>query len=346
MTELRLAGSTKADEKGHLVFELRKEQMGTPGVPHEFHFVPGPAPGVRGDVEHDEARLVDSSERPFEVFVQFGKEPGSFSPDNLSLDPKSGASLVRAAAGISSVQLQTHLGRMSVILNERNEYAAIKFTCRATSKREVFRVYSETVAPLIDYLSFRHDVPIFVRSLVCKDQKNGVVSGSYVAPFAAVTPADDDWSFELELRHFHALYREGLTSGSVFYQFLCYTKILEGIFRWLLPQLRAKAKALGKEFPRIGIRVDDSPSLEGASRSWIGKGVEQTFNDYLQVEFRNAIAHFAASGAEPLVISSYLTSAAVGNNLFLARHCARKMIVATADAIRAEKNIGATPVTT
>jgi hypothetical protein len=218
---------------------------------------------------------------------------------------------------------------VNAVINRRNEVAAFEFRCRAKHRGEVFLKYSHEVAPLIDHMAFTLDVPIFVRAISWVDERNQVTGASYVAPYRAVGPQDAG-SFDLELRPFYALYREAMTSGSVFYQFLCYAKILEGMFRWLFPKLRELSKTGGVDFPRLDVRVSALEGIAGEGEKWVGKAVEQTFNDYLQKEFRDAIAHFSLDDEEPWVTSSYVASGTVANNLVLARHCARRMIEAAA----------------
>ena len=295
-------------------------------------------PGTADDPS-DRAALTDQTEREFRVLVHFGKEPGSFAPESIDLSAEpsetNGGSLIVTPPG-ASLHIDGPFGRVDTVINGRNEVAAFQFRCRAKNRGEVLLKYSNEVAPLIDHMAFRLDVPIFVRAIAWFDEKNQVTGASYVAPYRAVGPQDEGL-FDLELRPFYALYREAMTSGSVFYQFLCYSKILEGIFRWLFPKLRELSRTRGVEFPKLDVRVAALEGITGEGAKWVGKSIEQTFNDYLQKEFRDAIAHFSLDDEEPWIMSSYVASGAVANNLVLARHSARRMIEAAAQLIRGLK---------
>ncbi len=320
----RFGGSAVAPADGALRMNVPTERLGAPGIPQELHLVRGPAPGVPATPEQDRAALSDSSERDFTVVVHLGKEPGSFSSTSLdvSLDPAHGASLIAAPPGIELGFETTTVGKIETVANAKGEVAALKYRCRASSRKMVLTIYSDEVAPLLDHIAFSLDVPLFVRSITWFDEKNSVLSASFVPPFKTVAPHGEGF-FDLELRPLYSLYREAITSGSVFYQFLCYAKILEGVFRWYLPKLREDAKQRGMPSPYLRTRVEPHEELGAENQKWVGCGVEKVFNDYLQGQFRDAIAHFALESGEPLVTSSYLASGAVANNLLLARNCAR-----------------------
>ncbi|WP_257460867.1 methylamine utilization protein MauJ [Archangium lipolyticum] len=343
---LRHLSTSRVGENSSSSLSIPPEKLGAPGIPHELHAVAGPAPGIVGDHAYSMAAMNDTSERDFRIVAHLAKEPGSFSGDlSISVDPTHGASLIEAPPGFNFAVLQTTFGEVQMALNSTNEVAGLEFRCRARSSREVLNKYSDVLASLIDHMSFNHDIPIFVRYVALWDEKNRILTASYVAPYRKVTPSGNWTVFDLELRPFYALYREALTNPSVYYQFLCYAKVLEGAFRWLFPRLRREAASRAVEFPKLDIRIEDHPELEGEARKWVGRSVQQAFNDYLQGEFRDAIAHFAKTDEEPIVTSNYISSATVANNLLLARICARSVILAAEQVVRFLKNIptAATP---
>lgn len=339
---LRQHGVTEVPASRHLSIQVPLTNLGPPGIPQVLHSVAsvaGPEQGVQDTHDQNRRLIHDATEREFRVLVHLAKEPGSFSPDalNLASPASDGASLVKAAAKGEALRFQTSFGTVDAVMNRRQEIAALEFVCRASGWRDMLRKYSELVAPLIDHISFTSDVPVFVRLISWEDIKNKVAGASYVPPYAAVGPAAGGHEFDLQLRALYALYREGLSSGSVFYQFLCFSKILEGVFKWLMPKLRQEAKTRDLPPPKVAPRVQDNEHLEGAAREWIGKSIEQTFNDYIQDKFRNAIAHFAADDQDPIVTSDYFASGVIAENLFLARHCAHRAVEAAATALREMK---------
>ncbi|NOK09080.1 methylamine utilization protein MauJ [Corallococcus exercitus] len=310
-------------------------KLGAPGIQHELFIIAGPSPGVSANREQDMAVLQDSEVREFKIVAHLGKEPGSSAGGlTISLETSGGASHVYAHPDADFMGIETTFGHIQAHLNASKEFSALELRCRANSARQVFARYSDALATLIDHISFHHDVPIFVRYVAIWDEKNKVLTASYVTPYRGIVLASDWLTFDLALSPFYALYREAITNPSVFYQFLCYAKILEGIIRKTFPAIIQEARSRGLDTPRFDARVEDHAEIHGPARNWVGKSVQQTFNDYLQPEFRNAIAHFSDSDEDPLVVSNYITGATISNNLLLARQCARKAISAIEHSIR------------
>jgi hypothetical protein len=131
-----------------------------------------------------------------------------------------------------------------------------------------------------------------------------------------------------ELRAFYGLYREALENPSVFYQFLCYCKVLEGAFRWMVPPLRIKARERGIQLKAATPKVPplDQVNTTGKVSRYVGKSIEIAFTEFLEDEFRNAIAHFKAEDEDPIEVTSYVAAGRIGNVLELARVCARLAI--------------------
>jgi len=313
---------------------IEREKLGAPGIPHEIILVPGPSVNDPSTDDYDRALMHDEAERNFRVIAHLGKEPGSFAEPNidLSLDTTKGASLLIAPSA-AKIRIQTPSGEVTGHLNAKKELSALEFTCRARTNREAFAKYSAVVAPLLDHFSFHQNVPLFVRAITLLDEKNHVLRATYNSPFPYVS-AIGEGNFDLELWPFYALYREALASGSIYYQFLCYAKILEGIFRWLLRRLREEAATRGLPRPIVAAVVEDDSNLEGESRKWIGENVDRVFTDHLEPKFRDAIAHFTLEGGGPLIVSDYTAGADFAGNLYLARLCARGLLKAVEVKIR------------
>jgi len=271
--------------------------------------------------------MEDSEERDFTIIAHLAKEPGKFSQDlKISATTFDGASLIQAPPDAHLIAIETTFGRIKVHSNPQRELSALQINGKTKNGREAFALYSNALAPLVDHISFHHNVPIFVSHVVLWDQKHETITASYTAPHPHVGLSGSTTTFDLKLTPHYALYREALTNPSVFYQFLCYSKILEGIFKYTYPALVNEARSRNSAIPRLDARVEDHPEITGPVRRWVGKGIQQTFTEYLQPEFRNAIAHFTDDHESPLVVSNYITGASVANNLLLARMCARGAI--------------------
>ncbi|SEN36735.1 hypothetical protein SAMN05444354_1444 [Stigmatella aurantiaca] len=316
-------------EASPLKMSVEFSKLGAPGIQHELYIVGSSVPGRTIGHEQTNAALKDSEERNFQIIVHLGKEPGSFSGDlDITMDPSKGGSLIYKHPDADFTIIEATFGRVAVHLNARGEFSALELQCLAKNVRDVFSRYSDALATLVDHVAFHHNVPLFVRYVALWDAKNNILTASYTVPYRSTVLSEDWLTYDLALRPYYALYREALTNPSVFYQFLCYVKILEGVIRKAYPAIIREAKSAGTTAPRLDVRVEEDPEIRGLARNWIGKSIQQTFNDYLQPEFRNAIAHFSNEDEEPLVVSNYIAGATISNNILLARQCARGAITA------------------
>ncbi|WAM23927.1 methylamine utilization protein MauJ [Myxococcus sp. NMCA1] len=316
-------------EKGPERLLIPTEQLGVPGIPHEMHI----AFGDSNDDPSNHDKIInaqkDGTARDFTVTAHLAKEPGKDSQElKISLEPSEGGSFIRAHPDADTAVIDTYLGQIQVHVNAAKEFSALSHHCKATGIEAGFAKYSEVIAPLIDHMSFHNDIPVFTHYIALYDHKHKILTASYVTPYAARPVSEERLVFDLTLKPFYALYREAVTNSSVYYQFLCYAKILEGIIRKTYPELLRAAKELGMTPPKLDARVEPHKELSGAAKQWVGRTIQQTFNDYLQPEFRDAIAHFSLDDSDPIVVSNYISSSHISNNLLLARMCARGAIAA------------------
>src|SRR5205814_870784 len=159
--------------------------------------------------------------------------------------------------------------------------------------------------------------PVFVETVAWIDALNRVWGANFTAPYAEVDVGKLTGEYRVELGAFYALYREALTSQSVFYQFLCFSKILEGAFRWMVPRFFERARAAGVTLER---RTPKVPALDAidtmpAIKRYEGQSIADVFTNFLEAEFRNAVAHFKADDEDPVQVSNYFASARIANVL-------------------------------
>jgi methylamine utilization protein MauJ len=302
-------------------------KLGPPGIPTEIHVVPQ-FTEARSEAD-DRARLNDEREREFQVFAHLSVALSLSQRDvRMSLDPMVGSSLLLAAPNAVGMILHTPWGGVTLHKNEAGEISAIEFKCRAHSRQEALEVYSERVAPFLDHMSYQLDVPLHVASIGWFDDLHKISGAHFTVPYGQVPAAGLTGSFDPSLRPFLALYREAISNPSVFYQFLCFCKILEGTFRVTLRHIFKRAEERGISLVRSTPAVPQLDPLASAdqARAFEGRSIQEAYDSYLQPEFRNALAHFAAKGREPLRVSSYVTGARVEGAVQLARVCARLAI--------------------
>jgi hypothetical protein len=196
------------------------------------------------------------------------------------------------------------------------------------SRADALAVYDRHVAPVFDHISFKYDVPVHVSSIAWFDSLNKVQGARLIPSYAEVDASQLSGRYVDELRAFYALYREGLENPSVFYQFLCYCKILEGAFRWMVPELYKKARERGIELKAATPKVPplDNVNTTAEALAYVGKSIEHAFTAFLEEKFRDAIAHFKTDTENPIEVTSYTATGRIANVLELARVCAHRAL--------------------
>jgi hypothetical protein len=159
------------------------------------------------------------------------------------------------------------------------------------------------------------------------DKKNTVFHISYVTPYSNKIPPEHSVSIHEEMIPIYALYREAKNNSSAFYRFLCYYKILEGIFCKLRPAARKKAKEKGINVDLPKEEIPKIEDLENFGRKiFTGRSIKDVYDNVLTPEYRNAAAHFSLQDGTILNVSEYYTRGKFENILLLSEVCCRVAI--------------------
>lgn len=319
--------------QGTVHAQLPRQNLGPPGIPNELHVVALDRQSTPGE---DRVRLNDDREREFRVVVHLRTSiPLSGAEDvSITFDPRAGSSLLKVPqydvpkGGSVIAALQTPVGNVRLHVNSRNEVSGAEFACRVRSRADALAVYDRHVAPVFDHIAYKYDVPVHVSSIAWFDVLNKVQGAQFVPAYPEVDVSQLSGRYEAELRAFFGLYREALENPSVFYQFLCYCKILEGAFRWMVPRLRKQARERGIQLKAATPKVPplDKTNTTTTVHAYLGKSIENAFTEFLEDEYRHAIAHFKAEDEDPIEVTSYRAAGRIGRVLELARVCARRAI--------------------
>lgn len=307
---------------------IPREKLGPPGIPSQISLVPRLGTPFENE-ERDRALLGDRREREFRVTVHLARTVALADTDlDFRFDKPNGSSLLRAPPNIVLLGLDTPAGRIKLHTNEQREVSALEFTCQTQSPDGALELYGQAVAPILDAMAYSHDVPLIVKAISWFDVSNAIVGATYTAPYSEIDVRGLSGKLDLALRPFYALYREAITNSSVYYQFLCFVKILEGALHWLLPRIRKETEEQGIALESVHPRIPalDPLSSSAEARAFEGRSMSDAFKDYLLPEFRVAVAHFAEEGEDPLLLSSSVANARYSGALQLARVCAREAI--------------------
>jgi hypothetical protein len=266
----RLAGATN----GPVIQELgpqyhvsvQASELAPPGISGDlqtvFHYDPPSS-------QTDDERLGDPEERDFDVHAVLMRDSGFERDIKTDLGPADGTSFFQVPAGVDRLFIENSSGKFAFVLNEKREYSGIQARCRARSAAEARAIVLRAVSPVIDHLAYFANAPLIVGNILCVDRKNNVSIVGYTSPYRTLVVSPGHMSFPFDLLPIYALYREAKNATSHFYRFLCYYKILEGIYSTLRKQLFESARKLGIPIVTQKEVIPEHPELRGCPT---GKG--------------------------------------------------------------------------
>jgi hypothetical protein len=281
---------------------------------------------IENDNRRDEDRLNDKSKRTFDVKALLTKALFFSQNIDFSIDEKSGSSFFVIPPNAVKMLIPTTFGIFTCYKNEHNELSLITTEIEAAGWKETFQIFFKVVSPFLDHLSFLTNAPFIISKVFCRDKKNDFSVSSYEVPYYPVTIDPNIKVIPNELIPIFSLYREAKNNISSYYKFLCYYKILEGIFKSIRPQLFELCKAKNISIQTVKEKVPDHKDLGPEHKLFVGENIRKLFDDYLTNQFRNTVAHYLLDDGSVLNVSDYLKNFKFNNVLLLTELCVRAVI--------------------
>lgn len=298
------------------------EKFGPPGLPSDFLVLDV----LRGDKRSDQDRMKDNSERQFKVAALLTKAPLATDNVNFSVDVELGSSYISAHPDAVKTLIKIPQGIMELLHNKKRELALVHFQCAATSSVKARNVFINALSPILDHISYLGNVPLFIGIVECLDEKNNLRTYDYINPHFNTVVNPHEALLHERLKPIYALYREAKNGHSPFYKFLCYYKILEGLYNHVRPTFFRFAKDKGIYISREKELVPDHDELKMSHPDLIGKPIKEIFDARFTPEFRDEVAHYLLSDGAVLNVSDPETAARFGRELLPIELCARTVI--------------------
>lgn len=281
---------------------------------------------IDGDLRKDTDRLNDKSKRTFAVKALLSKELFFDQKVDFTINEKVGGSFFVLPPNAVKMLIPNTFGIFTCYKNEANELSLISTNIDTNSWEEAFQIFFKVVTPFLDHLSFLTNTPFIISKVNCRDIENNYSVHSYEVPYQPVSLNPNFNSIPNELLPILSLYREAKNNVSSYYRFLCYYKILEGIFKNIRPQLFTLAKKRNIIIQSIKEKVPDNKDLGHEHKIFVGKNIRNVFDDYLTNQFRNTVAHYLLDDGSVLNISDYHMNTKFNNVLLLIELCVRQVI--------------------
>jgi hypothetical protein len=293
-------------------------------------------PGISGDLQtvfhydppssqRDDERLRDQEERDFDVHAVLMRDSGFERDIKTELGPADGTSFFQVPPGVTRLLIENSSGKFAFVFNEKREYSGIQARCRARSAGEARAIVLRAVGPVIGHLAYFANAPLIVGNILCVDRKNNVSVVGYTSPYRTLLVSPGHMSFPVELLPVYALYREAKNATSHFYRFLCYYKILEGIYSTLRKPLFESARKLGISIATKKEVVPEHRELRMFQPQLIGRPIKDYVDRDLQ-DVRNSVAHYILDSGAFMNPSDPDAIAQVANAILPAELCCRIVI--------------------
>jgi hypothetical protein len=291
----------------------------SPGIDGYLHIV---AQG--GDeLRPAEQRFADRAPRLFHVCAVLAKAHTQHTAIPSEITPSAGGCFIITQ---SDLQIQTPEGNYELFRNAQGELALATCSLTATWHDEAFELFLAGLTPALDHFSYLSNTPIIIDMMKCEDEANHIIVVSYRMPYRNVVLSEGLTDLSTPLFPVNGLYREAVNASSNFYRFLCFYKILEGIFAQIRPQLRRLAKAQGISIARRREVVPEDTYLRQYQPNYIGRDIHALYQGEFRVQYRNSVAHFVLNDGHSLNPSAHRESTRFANVVHLAQVCARELI--------------------
>lgn len=294
-------------------------------------------PGISGDLRsvqqkpdasdaETRAALSDATERDFEVRCVCFRDSGFTRDVSAQTTFDVGTSFFEPPQDSAPGSFQSGALTFEVVLNKDREIAGFRSRFRASSVHEARSRFSTALTPVLDHLAYLANTPLIVSSPCVNDEKNLVWVFGYTSPYRTKIVNPGMSVLYSELAPVYGLYREAKNATSPFYRFLCYFKILEGIFCTLRRNLFGRARKLDVSLTKQKEVVPDHPELRILARDLIGRPIKDYFDNVLRKQFRDAVAHYILDTGRIVSPSDPEAVAAFVNVILPAELCCRTVI--------------------
>lgn len=279
-----------------LQFKIDREKFSPPGMAGELWL----AFSVTEGTNPVPTATLDGAERAFLISCLLARDT-SFSREVTGVvDPEHGSSFFVLPPGPD--QMALHVGDLQFTfrLNSRRELALIESEVRANGNRAARQKFMVGIVPALDHLSFMANTPLILARMVCEDMKHQTLVINYESPYRDVVINPGSMSVRSEMMPIYGLYREAKNSMSSFYRFLCYFKILDGIYQYLRPTVFKAAKDRGLTLATEKEVMPGHRELVLYNADVVGMPIKELVDAHLRARFRNAVAHYLLGSGAPL----------------------------------------------
>lgn len=329
---------TASKLKKYLYSQWKSLDLAPPGIRNIYYLEPSRSKTVKNPKLYS---ATDRTYRKYSISAFLEKHPSTNEEMQICFNPflDDGSSFLEVNTEKGKQLTINHRGYIfDITKNKSNEISAIRGVVSAKSDSEARSKFHGLLIPLLDKVSFEADVPINLSRMISFDIENNTTSVEYTLPYGKATFPERTWNPAKELHEVYALYRESLSATSIYYKFLCYYTLIDGMKKIINPSIYALARKYNLS---ISMESKFRPNKELAEAHNIeaGSKIFEYFDKTIQTEDRNAIAHFSLKvTGSVLNYSDYDTYAKYSRQIYPLNQCSRILIEEAEEALIVLKN--------
>lgn len=227
---------------------------------------------------------------------------------NLPKLIESGESLIHVPRGVSqlNVRISNDVDAVDVLFlpNASGSLAKAQIKVEASSFSDAEKLAYDLVMPIFSWWSFRYDIALDITGYVLEEVETDVTRAVFgVVGKAKELDRTTEGFSKPAYRKVFAAYREALNASNVFYQLLCFYKVIEGVKKLRVSRKDAIFSAGGEyheppdeKIPQdeTSIPISDPLELEDF-KPYLGRKFTWVLEQFREL-LRNAVAHLDPEG--------------------------------------------------
>lgn len=268
----------------------------------------------------------DNSIRKFEARALVSKNTPDFYNLNGDFNQDDGSSYVKVSSDVDRLKLNTPDGQLDIGINRNKEISNAIMHIETDSALSARFAILKALGGFLDRMSYLSKTPMHISLVVILDQANLLQHIYYISPPRIVNLTPGGEHLFDEMLPIYAIYREAMNSSSPYYRVLCFNKIIEGLLGYLRFNIQKQAKLLKIQLRYPSESVPYHKDLPKHLHSYIDMPIKKFYDEYLNMQYRNAMAHFKLRQKHALHVGSPNDASAFADVAFVSDLCARILI--------------------
>ncbi len=228
--------------------------------------------------------------------------------------------------GAKFVEISSNRLKYNIFTNEHNELSVIEYKCRSNKSEAAIISFYENAMPQLNHLSYKYKVPIYIDIIHCVDTKHNIQHIISTNSYPKHIVPSHQVAIDIKLAPIYSIYREALNTSSCFYKFLCYYKIIEGMYGKIKPEFAKIIKKESISIEKLEDILPDDKFLSIEYKHFIGRSIKFIFDTALTKNYRNKIAHFVHKHNNPIDFSKIQINVEYDDVAYLSKICCDVLI--------------------